>query len=187
MKLTEETKKKLREMRLGDKNPFYGRKHSEETRIKMRLARRDQEYSNETRAKLSSSKLGEKNPMWKGNDSIHNTTLHQWVRDHLPEPELCQMCNRVPPYDLANITDIYSRDFSNWQYLCRKCHMESDGRMKNLDQTIDMSGRKCFMCGSSKTRRRKSRNNRELWYRLGNEFICSNCYTRGTRRSRSKD
>lgn len=39
-----------------------------------------------------------------------------------------------PTYDLANITGNYTRDFSNWKYLCRKCHMKSDGRMNLKSQ-----------------------------------------------------
>lgn len=30
------------------------------------------------------------------------------------------------PKDLANITGIYNRDFRNWRYMCRKCHIEFD-------------------------------------------------------------
>lgn len=38
------------------------------------------------------------------------------------------------PFDLANVTGIYNRDFINWKYICRRCHMLSDGRMNNLKQ-----------------------------------------------------
>jgi group I intron endonuclease len=37
--LTEECKDKLRKLNLGENNPFYGKKHSEETKAKMRLAK----------------------------------------------------------------------------------------------------------------------------------------------------
>lgn len=70
---------------------------------------------------------------WKG-DNIKLGGLHWWVRKQLPIPKLCQVCRKVPPYDLANVTGVYSRDISNWKYLCRRCHMNSDGRMKNLMQ-----------------------------------------------------
>lgn len=89
--------------------------------------------SPETVENIRLSKLGDKNPMWKG-DNVGNKALHEWVRGHLPEPEQCQVCEINPPRDLANMTGIYNRDFKNWVYLCRRCHMESDGRMEILRQ-----------------------------------------------------
>jgi hypothetical protein len=71
------------------------------------------------------------NPVWKG-DGVGKPALHQWVRRRLYKPELCQECNFYNPYDLANVTGVYSRDLSNWKYLCRRCHMESDGRLERL-------------------------------------------------------
>ncbi len=88
-------------------------------------------FSEEHRHKLAISKLAENNPQWKGS-KVKRTGLHIWVRNHLPEPEKCQICNIAPPYDLANITGKYNRDLENWQYLCRRCHMDSDGRLERL-------------------------------------------------------
>ena len=72
----------------------------------------------------------EKNPMWKG-DRVRYGALHDWVKKYLIKPELCQKCYKVPPYDLAN-KGIYNRNFENWEWLCRKCHMIKDGRLKKL-------------------------------------------------------
>ena len=88
--------------------------------------------SDETKMKHRLSVMGSKNGMWKG-DNVSLPKLHEWVRNHLPKPELCEICHEEPPYDLAN-KGIYDRDFKNWYYLCRKCHMNSDGRMNNLKQ-----------------------------------------------------
>ena len=98
--------------------------------IKLMGQRKGYKMSDEHKKNLGISKLGSKNPMWK--EHIQYESLHQWVRDNLPKPELCEDCRLKPPYDLANITGMYNRDFINWMYLCRKCHMLSDGRMKNL-------------------------------------------------------
>ncbi|MGI9011107.1 MAG: hypothetical protein ACR2F1_07965 [Nitrososphaeraceae archaeon] len=65
------------------------------------------------------------------NRPISYKGLHQWIRNHLPKPDYCQICKEVPPYDLANKTGIYNRDFENWYYLCRRCHMLIDGRLHN--------------------------------------------------------
>jgi len=80
----------------------------------------------------SETKLAEKNPMWVG-DSVKYFPLHKWVKSRLPKPALCNMCKKVPPLDLAN-KGIYNRDLCNWEWLCRRCHMLSDGRMNNLKQ-----------------------------------------------------
>lgn len=98
-----------------------GRKHSEETRKKDSLA-----------------KSGKKNPMWKDKPSYK--TLHAWIRRHLPKPDLCENCHFIAPYDVACITGIYNRDFENWRWWCRKCHMNIDGRI-DLLRTINI-GRK---------------------------------------------
>jgi hypothetical protein len=88
----------------------------------------------ETRRKTSESMKGKnkgnKNGMWK--DSPKYAALHLWVRNHLPQPEYCQECIQVPPYDLANVTGIYNRELDNWLYLCRKCHMKSDNRLLTM-------------------------------------------------------
>jgi NUMOD3 motif len=128
---------------------MWGKHHSEETKEKLRLAAKQRKgyrytkgrvawnkgkhniYSPETIEKLRVTKLGNLNPMWKG-DSIQLNPLHRWVRRRLPTPDKCQTCNKAPAYDLANITGTYNRDLSNWKYLCRRCHMLVDNRLKNL-------------------------------------------------------
>jgi len=75
----------------------------------------------------SLSKIGEKNPQWKG-DNVGYGKLHEWVKNRMVKPKICPKCKKRKAYDLAN-KGIYNRDLKNWEYLCRKCHMESDGRM----------------------------------------------------------
>jgi hypothetical protein len=76
---------------------------------------------------------GESHPFWKG-DSVGVDALHTYIRRLLPKPELCQCCQNEPPYDLANISQEYKRDVSDWEWLCRRCHMQKDGRLGNLKQ-----------------------------------------------------
>lgn len=68
---------------------------------------------------------------WKGDD-VHIETLHQWIRKNKPKPELCECCGASPPYDLANISQNYIRDISDYEWLCRRCHMVKDGRLEAL-------------------------------------------------------
>lgn len=79
--------------------------------------------------------LKESNINWKGDD-VGYIGLHYWVKRNWPGgiPKSCQTCS-VMVYGkkglhLANITGIYSRDFSNWQFMCPKCHVKFDGIRK---------------------------------------------------------
>ncbi len=73
----------------------------------------------------------EKNGMWKG-DKVGRLSLHEWGRNHKEKPLICEKCKERPPYDLANKSGNYKRDLDDWEWLCRKCHMESDGRLEKF-------------------------------------------------------
>ena len=74
---------------------------------------------------------GEKNGMWKG-DKVGLEALHEWVKNRLPRPKLCTLCGIRPAKDLANISQKYKRDLTDWEYICRRCHMIKDGRMEKF-------------------------------------------------------
>lgn len=97
---------------------------------------------------LKPDNAGENNPMYKGN-KVGYGGVHAWVRARKTKPALCEKCNVRPAVDLANISGKYSRDLSDWEYLCRKCHMDSDGRNERL--RLSGKSRKfpdinCLMC-----------------------------------------
>ncbi len=71
----------------------------------------------------------ETNPSWKGS-RVGLSSLHEWVRNRKTKPKLCECCGVVPPRDLANISQEYKRDLSDWEWLCRRCHMTKDGRIQ---------------------------------------------------------
>ena len=79
----------------------------------------------------SVSKQGSKNPAWTG-DAVGYSGVHTWIRDRYPKPLLCELCGTQPSRDLANKSGVYKRDLADWWYLCRKCHMISDGRIDRL-------------------------------------------------------
>ena len=66
---------------------------------------------------------------WKG-DNVGYAGLHAWVRRNKPKPEFCEECGKVPPRDLANISGKYLRDVNDYEWLCRRCHQKSDGRLE---------------------------------------------------------
>lgn len=82
--------------------------------------------------KMSIAKAGVRNPMWCG-DKVGLKALHEWIKNHKLKPQFCEKCKITPPYDLANISQQYKRDINDFEWLCRKCHMQGDGRMKNLE------------------------------------------------------
>lgn len=55
--------------------------------------------------------------------------LHGWVRRRLEKPKACQNCRKEKSLDLANKSQKYKRDLTDWLWLCRRCHMIQDGRM----------------------------------------------------------
>lgn len=77
------------------------------------------------------SKKGIHSHMWKG-EKVGIDALHTYIRKQFPKPEKCQCCKIVPPFDLANISGEYKRDVSDWEWLCRRCHMTKDGRLNSL-------------------------------------------------------
>ena len=77
------------------------------------------------------SRQDENHSQWKG-DKVGYEGLHQWVKRRKPKPSVCEICKQNKPYDLANISGEYKRDINDFQWLCRSCHMKSDGRVNNL-------------------------------------------------------
>lgn len=73
----------------------------------------------------------EDNPMWKG-EGVGLYALHVWVKNRKPKPLHCEMCKSAQPVDLANISQQYKRDVDDFEWLCRRCHMTKDGRLKKL-------------------------------------------------------
>jgi hypothetical protein len=58
--------------------------------------------------------------------------IHDWVRKFKVKTELCENCNLEKPYDLANISGEYKKDIKDYKWLCRRCHMKDDGRIKRF-------------------------------------------------------
>ena len=96
--------------------------------------------------------LAEKNGVWKG-DTVGHGGLHAWIKNRKPKPEFCENCYLTEPYDLANISGEYIRDPDDYEWLCRKCHMEKDGRTAKLKPTESF---KRFMAAFASKRERDS-------------------------------
>ena len=91
-------------------------------------------FSHPTKGKKRYNLCNERNGQWKG-DKVGYTALHNYVKRRLKRPIICQKCLKISRVDLANISGKYKRDLSDWEWLCRKCHMEKDGRLYKLVKT----------------------------------------------------
>ncbi|MHA1302325.1 MAG: hypothetical protein ACTSPI_01300 [Candidatus Heimdallarchaeaceae archaeon] len=83
----------------------------------------------EVRKKISEANSNEKHARWKGN-KVGYHALHAWIKRHKPKPELCEICKQKKAFDLANKSGKYKRDLNDWEWVCRRCHMKKDGRLK---------------------------------------------------------
>jgi hypothetical protein len=117
------------------KNGFYGKKHSKETRKKLREAKLKNPIRYWTGKERMDMK-GEKNHLWKGGISNHpysinwTKTLKRSIRER--DHYICQMpgCNRQQE-DIAH--DVHHIDYDknncdpkNLLTLCHRCHMKTN-------------------------------------------------------------
>ena len=92
------------------------------------------------KGKKTLQNTGDKNPIWKG-DKVGYGQLHKWVRSRKPVPVHCEKCKKDTKLQLSNIGGKYTRELSNWEYLCAKCHVYKDGTVYNL-RNIKKAARK---------------------------------------------
>ena len=77
---------------------------------------------------LAKQRNGEKNPQWKG-DKVSYRELHKWIRKNKPLQAFCSNCKQEKKkLDIANISGFYKREINDFEWLCRMCHMNKDGR-----------------------------------------------------------
>lgn len=118
-------------------------------------------HTPEHNKKISTARMGNGNGMYRA--SKKKDALHVYMRRRIPKPEFCEICHEKPPYDLANVSQKYKRKKSDWVWLCRSCHMDSDGRKHNLKHDWPHTPPTiCKNCGQLKKH-----------YGLG---LCHHCY-----------
>lgn len=128
-------------------SPRKGIKHTEESKAKIREARKKQKivHSDITKKRIKESLLkqrdyfsnlykGEKAPSWKGEFASY-TAKHIWLNKYYGKAIKCENldCSRESTtYDWANISGKY-RDRSDYLQLYRKCHRKFDKNGKRLE------------------------------------------------------
>jgi hypothetical protein len=67
--------------------------------------------------------------------------LHRWVNRTFPTPAECDHCKtqEAKQYDWASVDNRYTRIREDWEYLCRSCHIKSDGRINQLKKGLEGS------------------------------------------------
>lgn len=93
-----------------------GRKNTEATKLKMRVAR----LANPTALR------GEDNASWKG-DQVGYSGVHTWISKEHGKASACAFCGKTDGnFQWANISHQYLRDRGDWEQLCVPCHKRFD-------------------------------------------------------------
>ncbi|MEK6880595.1 MAG: hypothetical protein AABY22_13340 [Nanoarchaeota archaeon] len=105
-----EYRKHMSEVHKGQSNIFRGLTKETDIRLKEKGERN----------------RGEKRYNWKG-DKVSYSSLHDYIKCYLKKSNRCQNCElETNKLDLANVSGEYKRDLSDWEWLCRKCHVIKD-------------------------------------------------------------
>lgn len=74
--------------------------------------------------------VGKQNVNWKG-DNVTRESLHTYINRVFKKPAKCELCgisrNKGKGFEWSNKSQTYrTKDRSDWQYICKKCHVEFD-------------------------------------------------------------
>ena len=103
--------------------------------------------------KILKRKSGKNHHNWKGNN-VGYGALHTFIKSKKKKPSQCEICGiKTNKLDLANKSQKYRRILSDWEYICRKCHMRKDGRILTFRLNVKPKQRvgkmmKCFICNN---------------------------------------
>ena len=104
-------------------NPFKGKHHSTEALEKNRLAHLGKKHSEETKKKMRlSAKRGKLNHKWKG-DKVGVLALHSWVQRCKGNPTICVDCGTTTKkLAWSNVNHKYRRALDDFVGRCHSCH-----------------------------------------------------------------
>jgi hypothetical protein len=63
--------------------------------------------------------------------------VHHWIKRVAGQPQYCQSCTiTTGTFDWSNKSGKYLRDITDWQRLCRSCHIAFDGMALTRKETM---------------------------------------------------
>lgn len=80
--------------------------------------------------RLDPSKFFNKSQIWcKSCEFFTYPQLHEYIRKFKPLPTECQICNKIKnSLSCCSIEHKYTRNPSDWVYLCSSCHKKYDSK-----------------------------------------------------------
>ena len=73
-----------------------------------------------------------------GDKKLTVKSVHVWITRKKGQPKFCEFCKSTTEkqYDWSNISLKYLRNLSDWQRLCRKCHIKYDNHPQKRKETL---------------------------------------------------
>jgi hypothetical protein len=120
---------KEKKLQLSSKTHQYSREMSEYQYLCFSCHRKWDIQHNNNANYLAMSKVN-----WKGNNATPQSILG-WIKKRKPKPLNCEICHRIKPLDLSSKNRNFSRDFSEYQYICRSCRCKRDFKLGRISLT----------------------------------------------------
>ena len=90
--------------------------------------------------KLLNSPFGKNHWNWRG-DAVGYSGLHIRIKKSFPKPQNCNLCGKEAKLELANISQKYKLEISDWMWICRSCHMKQEFKL-GIRKPSDISQKK---------------------------------------------
>jgi hypothetical protein len=102
----------------GAKNSFYGRKHTEETKAKIRAAKLGRPAPWVVESNRRRGTVG----------FVSESAAHEWLKRNHPKEGACQSCGKIGPTDYAFRLhgSPYTKSRDDYIEECRSCHVKRD-------------------------------------------------------------
>lgn len=130
------------------------------------MVKKGDKMTKEHKMKISLAVRGSNNGNWRGGTS-------DWYYEKRVQKLNCQMCGVSRKEKLLDVNHVdgnhKNNNPSNWEVLCRKCHMIKDGRIKNLIKSNKTEKRRQIS-----SQRMREYNLKYNSLRNRNERYCSN-------------
>ncbi len=105
-KHSEETKMKMRQRQMGKNNSFYGKTHTKEHREKLSRLQKERARN------------------W---DEIGYNQRHRRMIRKIPKSNQCSICgDREHRLSLMNLNHEYNNSIKEWKWACQSCHEKHD-------------------------------------------------------------